>query len=110
MNNDIRLKKYISILQNIYGDALTKMVLYGSYARDEANEYSDVDIMVFLDVPPEDERAKISELLDVTFDFNMDNDIDIQPVPKSNATFKKWENVLPFYKAVNEEGVVIYAR
>lgn len=36
-------------LQAIYGERLRGVYLYGSYARDEADEESDVDVLVILD-------------------------------------------------------------
>ena len=36
-------------LQAIYGERLRGIYLYGSYARDEADEESDVDVLVVLD-------------------------------------------------------------
>jgi predicted nucleotidyltransferase len=36
-------------LQRIYGPRLRGVYLYGSYARDEADEESDLDILVVLD-------------------------------------------------------------
>ena len=36
-------------LQVIYGERLRGVYLYGSYARDEADEESDVDVLVILD-------------------------------------------------------------
>ena len=36
-------------LEAIYGERLRGVYLYGSYARDEADEESDVDVLVVLD-------------------------------------------------------------
>ena len=36
-------------LQAIYGERLRGVYLYGSYARDEADEESDVDVLVILE-------------------------------------------------------------
>ena len=36
-------------LQAIYGERLRGVYLYGSYARDEADKESDVDVLVILD-------------------------------------------------------------
>lgn len=102
------LQDYVEILKDIYKEALVKVILFGSYARGDYNEDSDIDIMVLLDVPPKKERKRIKELIGMTFDFNLDNNVDIQPIPKSIYTFKKWENVLPFYMSVKNEGVVLY--
>ena len=67
------LSRYLSVVQNIYGNLLKRVVLFGSYARGDYHEDSDVDIMIFLDVEPQNERDNIHQLLDVTFDFNMDD-------------------------------------
>lgn len=102
------LQDYVEILKDIYKEALVKVILFGSYARGDYNEDSDIDIMVLLDVPPKKERKRIKELIGMTFDFNLDNNVDIQPIPKSIYTFRKWKNVLPFYMSVKNEGVVLY--
>lgn len=102
------LQNYVFLIKKIYGDLLTKMVLFGSCARGDNTEYSDVDVMIFLNVAPQEERKNIDKLLDATFDFNMKNGIDIQPIPKSNLTFNKWKNILPLYKSIMREGIAIY--
>ena len=42
-------KKMQDNLKNIYGSKLKLVYLFGSYARNEANEDSDIDIAVVLD-------------------------------------------------------------
>jgi len=102
------LQEYVNIVKKIYKDSLLKIVLFGSYARGDYNDESDIDIMIFLNVPPHKERRKIKELIGNTFDFNLDHNVDIQPIPKSIYTFRKWENILPFYQTINKEGVILY--
>lgn len=43
------VKKIQDNLKNIYGSKLKLVYLFGSYARNEANEDSDIDIAVVLD-------------------------------------------------------------
>lgn len=44
----------------------------------------------------------------MTYDFNMDNDLDIRPIAKSEEHFRKWVVNYPFYANINKEGVVLY--
>jgi uncharacterized protein len=43
------LREYRAGLEQIYGPRLRGVYLYGSYARDEADADSDVDVLVVLD-------------------------------------------------------------
>ncbi|MEK7405700.1 MAG: nucleotidyltransferase domain-containing protein [Acidobacteriota bacterium] len=38
-------------LEELYGDRLVKMILYGSHARGDARQYSDIDVLVVLKGP-----------------------------------------------------------
>ena len=35
-------------IQELYGNQLDKVILYGSYARGEENKYSDIDLAIIL--------------------------------------------------------------
>ena len=39
-------KEYKESLQNLYGDELVELILFGSYARGDARPDSDVDLLV----------------------------------------------------------------
>ena len=43
-----------------------------------------------------------------TFDFNMDHDLDIKPIAKSEKHFLNWVDVYPFYANVKKEGVKLF--
>lgn len=44
------LDKYIAELKKIYGTHLQEVILYGSYARGDFKDDSDIDIMILLDI------------------------------------------------------------
>lgn len=104
------LKDYIEIAKEVYGDKLLKVILYGSYARGDFNEDSDVDLLFLLDTPPAKERQGFYDFLDKAFDIKLDSDLDFQPIVKSVYTFERWKEYLPFYRNIINEGEVIYAK
>lgn len=102
------LSQYTSELRKIYKDKLDKVILYGSYARGDYTEDSDVDIMILLrisDLEIKNYRELLSEL---TYDFNTNYDIDIKPIAKNKDEFTKWVNAYPFYANVQREGVELF--
>ena len=48
------------------------------------------------------------ELSGLTYDFNMDYDIDIKPIAKSEEHFQKWVSAYPFYSNVEKVGVRLF--
>ena len=102
------LEKYTKELINIYGEHLKSVILYGSYARGDNTIDSDIDIMILLDLSDMDIKQYRHELSGETFDFNMDHEVDIKPISKSEEHFRKWVANYPFYANIRKEGVVLY--
>ena len=99
------IKQYVEQLCKIYGEHLKTVILYGSYARGDYTENSDIDIMVLLDLNDMDIKKYRHELSGMTYDFNMDYDLDIKPIAKNKEHFNNWVDVYPFYSNIEREGV-----
>lgn len=102
------VKQYVELLSKIYGDHLKTVILYGSYARGDYTEDSDIDIMVLLDLSDMDIKKYRHELSGMTYDFNMDYDLEIKPIAKNKEHFNKWVDVYPFYANIEREGVKLF--
>lgn len=102
------LKKYVEEIKRIYGQHLKAVILYGSYARGDYRKDSDIDIMILLDIEDLEIKKFGHELSDLTYDFNMDNDIDIKPIAKDEEHFRYWSMAYPFYANVVREGIKLY--
>ena len=92
-NTKILLEQYTEILQKIYGNHLRRVILYGSYARGDYTKDSDIDIMILLDMSDMDIKQYRHDLSGETFEFNMDHDLDIKPIAKSEIHFHMWSNM-----------------
>ena len=103
------LRRIAAIYRDVYGEDIVKMVLYGSYARGDYRENSDIDIMVLTTLTDEEIRQIKTTIYDVAFDFQMEYGVDISVVIKNEAHFNYWLGALPFYDNVQKEGVVLSA-
>ncbi len=105
MDNKI-IQELISGLQDIYGQDLMRITLYGSYARGTQTEESDIDIAILLvnteDKSKERQLVKFSTELDLKYDkvFSI---LDIDYVQ-----YKKWRDAMPFYQNIEQEGVTLW--
>lgn len=97
-------------LRKILGNKLSKVIVYGSYARGDYNDCSDVDVMVLVKMSDEEIRAVKNEIYDIAFDIQLSTDIEISPIIKNEEQYEYWVDTLPFYRNVREEGVVISER
>ena len=94
---------FVQEIRNVLGEDLKKVIVYGSYARGDYREGSDVDVMVLTSLTDEVIKPVEYKLYDVAFDFLM----DISIIVKNEEHFKYWLGALPFYDNVVKEGVVI---
>lgn len=91
-------------LRNAFGDRLKGVVVYGSEARGEASEDSDIDVMVLLDGPLslwEDIKAGV----EATYDLAVELGRPIHPDPVDREEFEKGEFAL--YRNVKREGIAL---
>ena len=94
--------------KQLLGERLSKVILYGSYARGDFRDNSDVDMMILVKNMSENDIREAEEILcDRAFDIELERGIHISAILKDEEQFENWENVLPFYYNVRKEGVVI---
>lgn len=98
------LKEVKQSLQKLYEDQLSAIILYGSQAREEAKEFSDIDILVVLksEINPYHEIDKTSQIIS---EICLNHDVVISRHFISSAKFEK-ENT-PFNYNVKKEGIFL---
>jgi len=98
----------VSGVKNIFGEKLKKVILYGSYARDDYDNESDIDIMVLADIERESVRKYRPQILRISNDVGLENDIFVQVMLNSEKYFLVNMPVSNFYRNVINEGKVLY--
>ena len=102
------MDRYVAEIRKIYGSHVKQIILYGSYARGDYTADSDVDIMILLDISDMAIKDYRHQLSDMTYDFNLDHDLDIKPIAKSEEHFLRWIENYPFYANIQKEGIALY--
>lgn len=95
--------------KEVFGDTLNRVILYGSYARGDFTEWSDVDMMILADVDDLTAKRLENELLKELSDLNYRMNILLSIVTVPVSRFEYFKNDLPFYTNVFTEGVSVYA-
>jgi predicted nucleotidyltransferase len=91
------------------GEKLDKVILYGSYARGDCDDESDIDIMVLADIPHAEASRISSEINEAVGDFGLEYGFLVSIHVTDSVTFYRFIDDLPFYMNVAREGVVLRA-
>lgn len=101
------LNKMAAVAKSTFGDKLQAVILYGSYARGDYDDASDIDIMIIADVNREDLFRYKKPIIKVTSELGLENDVVVTATLKDKKTFEQYKSALPFYQSVLKEGVEI---
>ena len=93
--------------RDIYGQKLNSVILFGSCARGDYEQDSDIDIMVLLDAPHGDAAKVQWRLIEISNKIGLEYDVVISPVVQSYETFNEYLPASGFFQSVLKEGVKI---
>jgi predicted nucleotidyltransferase len=98
------LKEFKKKIQTLYGNRLKTILLYGSWARGEAGENSDIDVVVVLkgDVAP---GREIDRMIDTITEMNLKYNTLISIYPVSEKMYSAVKS--PLLLNIRREGVAI---
>jgi len=91
----------------VLGDKLDSVILYGSYARGDYDEQSDIDMMILAHISPEQCWQYTEAISDRMTDTELLYDTVISVHVVASDVFERYLNDLPFYGNVDREGIRI---
>lgn len=97
----IALERFMAWLRPRFGARLAGVTLFGSRARGEGHEASDLDLLVHIHAATRSERG---EVLDAAWELEAELGVAISPLVRDPAT---WNLAAPLARTIAEEGVAL---
>jgi predicted nucleotidyltransferase len=106
MGNKIKkiTKELKQKLSKLYGDRLEKLIVYGSYARGQQTENSDIDIAVVLNGKIS-KSYEISRMIGVITDLNLEHSVLISVYPVSSGDYSTVNS--PLMMNLRRDGIAV---
>lgn len=99
------------VLQEVYEGCLAifgkikEAYLYGSYARGDYHDDSDIDILLTVELPQSVISRHRSDIAELSSDLSLKHDITVSVSVKPAEQFERLIDALPFYQNVKREGI-----
>lgn len=104
---DSLLKETVRGLRAFFGDKLCSVILYGSYARGDYDEESDIDVMALVNMNKEELAAYRRKVCDFSSDLDLKYDVLLSIKLQDKETYEQWVTVLPFFRNIKKDGVLL---
>ena len=93
-------------MTEIFQKNMSAIILYGSVARGDATDESDIDIAII--IKDEMDNQTKSRFISWAADMDIRHERVFSIVDIKEENMKKWERTLPFYQNIRKEGIVLW--
>jgi len=97
-----------SDLKLIFKDKLLKVILYGSYARGDETDESDIDYIVLTTLDEVDIKNYSQKIVDLSYEYLNEYGTLFSFVIVNSKHFNVYSDTLPYYNNIVKEGMVLY--
>ena len=80
-------------------------ILFGSYARGEADAESDIDVLLLVDASRQDISARNWQVGDLAAELLLAHGIVVSPIVENREYFNNHLELFPFHRNIHSEGV-----
>lgn len=93
-------------LIDFFSSNILAVILYGSVARNDNTDDSDIDIVIIIKNEMDDATKERFIHWSAELDLRYDRVFSIIDIQEENM--EKWGNVLPFYQNIQKEGIILW--
>ena len=88
-----------------YQNRIIHIFMYGSYARGDNTDGSDIDLVAIVDGERLELQDKLKSIWTEAAMLGYENDVIISPMVIPRQEFEDYKEVLPYYRNIVREGV-----
>ena len=96
-------------IRKLFPNGKLDVILYGSYARNEETDESDIDILYLVDESREAISSMSWQIGEAAAELMMEYGVVVSPVVENKDYFIENTDVLPFFANIQREGVKLSA-
>ena len=97
-------KQMVECYYSVYGKDIADIFLYGSYARGDNDNNSDIDIAAIVKGKRVELQEKLKIIWDISADIGLENDVVVSPTVIPYDEFVEYKEKLPYYMNIVREG------
>ena len=102
MRHEKAVDEFVQKLKEKFGDRVESIIVFGSYARGESKEESDIDVLIVGDI-------KLDDVIDVAYPIFLKYGVYISPIVMSRGYFEMLKaEKTGFIENVLKEGITLY--
>lgn len=104
---DIILNELGKTYKAVYGEKLDRITLYGSYARGDYGDNSDLDVVAIVHGERKKLQEQLKQVWDVSSELELKYGMILSPTVIPYEEFIQYREDLPYYRNIVREGVEI---
>ena len=98
------MQKMVACYNSYFGANVVGIYLYGSYARGDYDEESDIDIAAIVKGERKDLQNTLKFIWELSADIGLEHDVVISPTVIPYDEYERYKRILPYYISIEKEG------
>lgn len=99
------IRDMVAVYREVFGGRIEQILLYGSYARGDADGDSDIDIAAIVRGDRQELQKKLKKVWDVSSSLELKYGVIISPTVIPYDEYMAYKEDLPYYRNISEEGI-----
>lgn len=108
-NERVALQALVEHLHQLYGNNLLRVVLFGSKARGDFDDESDLDTLIVVRLPDDDYWKHRQQILDETYDIELEHNVVFSFLISDELDYRQmreWNLLLN--RNIDRDGIVLW--